>query len=522
MNRVFLRFPSRRSFVAVQDITKARNQKRAYFLFFDVKALKKYFVLDQKLADRGCGCFYLQPSEYGIKNLTGKQGYYFIVLCDSSTLYDFFSKNVYPILENKSKSEYVILSEEFSENREVLEVTEELATVFYLPAGEELIPIAYSPFNYHELPFQLNKESADLLSFGCENSFSIAYLDNGKITVSPNFGELESLYEIDAMDLLVNTIVGHSGFKNLSILRDENNFSMISDYIRRFAAVKKISHIHSHFANLLADHGFWKEKGIGVVYDNLSYDLNNQIQGGEILYGSLGHFVQAGSWKPVLLPGGSISNIEPWRITLAMIRESGKKSLNEINLPVVKKIRDKTDFKTIFEAIDNKSINYDISTSMHHILSAAGEMLEFEENTFDLEYFENRMDPFSVYGKDEEHFKIPIHEENGEFQADTISLFKGLTADLLEHRRGDHMLRKVMYSIALATANLVEKISKQKKEKKIFLCGESFKHPNFLNLVKGELEKRGMKVFVPKQIPLDDSGITVGQIIQHLFEKKRS
>jgi hydrogenase maturation protein HypF len=518
MKPIFLRFPSQRTFLVIEDMSKAKNNKKAFVFLFNKEALLENFSIPGEALDKGVACFYLAATEAGVKNITQKEGMFYVVLAYDGLLKE-FDKNVFPNLESGGKKGFFILSEEPPHKNVSIEIKESISPFFTVCFLNQLFPVSYTPFSYQNLDFPQKEPKKEILSLGNEKNFTIAYLESDSIVVSPNFGELESLYEIDAMDVLVNSIMGHLHFKNLLMVKDTNIYSMISNYTQRFPRVKSVRHVFSHVANSMFDCGFTKEKGIGIVFDSISYDEGDQILGSEIVYGKIGDFDVVGGWKPIPLPGGDIANIEPWRIALAVIKETLKKDFSEIDLPMVKSLQENANYGYIFKAINESLISYSLSSSMHHIIAALGEILFYQESTYDFEFFESRLDRLLLDQKKHEKYSIAIYEEEDKLLADSYQLFESVVSELLKKADPVHLIDKAMMSIASATAELTEKVSRKYNEKKVFLAGEFFKYPHFFALVYQELVKKGLEVHVPKKIPLDDSSISVGQLIYGYFEK---
>jgi hydrogenase maturation protein HypF len=129
------------------------------------------------------------------------------------------------------------------------------------------------------------------------------------------------------------------------------------------------------------------------------------------------------------------------------------------------------------------------------------------------------MDKITAKKHQKDHYKIPIIEIGNKPYINTESLFMQILSDLENNISGEKLIVKSVESIAIATAELASKIAGKYKEKKIFLCGEFFKHPAFLSLIQTELIELGYTVYLPKKIPLDDSGISIGQLIHHYFKE---
>lgn len=517
MKEVFLRFLSGRTFQVISDPAKARNRDRTYFLFSDVSAFRKYFDLEAEMVLKSSGGLYLSPNQSGIEKLTGREGNCFAVICDTGKIREKAREQELEI----PASDCMIISEEpATEKKSVVDISDNICSVFQAPVLDGMIPVSASPFSSMEIEFQHNSGKSDFLSFGNEKKFTLSFLKENKITLSPNFGALEGLYEIDGMDSLVHSVVGHMKFRDFFVVKDFNSYSVISDYIRKFPKVKNVSHVNAHLANAMFENGFVKEKGIGVVYDGVSYDEGDRVLGSEILYGSIGDFEIVGNWKPVPLPGGDIANIEPWRIALALIKEILKGDLVNFNIPLIKNLKSNPRYEYIFNAINQKNINYSLSYCMHHIIAALGELLTYEESTFDPDFFEKKIDAAIADRSAADGYPVRVTENDGRYEIDTDDLFNKTITDIFSKVDNETLVKRAFTSIATATLQAVEKVSRKHNEKKVFLCGELFKHAGFLKMIHTALIEKGFKVFLPKKIPLDDSGVSAGQLIYSFFEKE--
>lgn len=518
MKPIFLKFPSGKIFTVLTDMSRTRDMERCVILFFTENKMVKYFDIDTSIIKDKFIAFYSSPTREGVEHITKNDGFYYICLCAAAQIRKFFNEKIFPLLDSGEKTDFIILSEEMSIKKDYFEIPDEFCPLFYIISNNQLVPVSYSPFSYNKIEIAGEKHHKELLSLGNEKDFTISYLQEGGITISPNFGELDNLYEIDAMDILVNSIMGHGKFKNITVLKDYNNYSMISDYTRKFPNVKNVYHAFAHMSNVLFDNDIIEEKSIGIVYDSISYDDSDQIRGGEILYGNIGNIDIIGGWRPLPLPGGDIANIEPWRIVLAVLREVTKGGLSSVKLPLVQSIRDNQNYRYIYDAINQGIISYSLSSSMHHIIAALGEVISYKESTYNFEYFENMMDNTIIEKCEGTYYDIPIIEEDGIYLLDTYDLFRHVVESLSAGQEPISLVCNIIVSIAKATAKLTDKLSKIYNENKISLAGEYFKHPHLLSLLYTELEQKGYQLYLPRKIPIDDSGISVGQLLFHYYE----
>jgi hydrogenase maturation factor HypF (carbamoyltransferase family) len=519
MEKKYLRFQGGKTFLISDDITKIKKDRTPYFLIFDQDFLLSHFHVDTKMSEQGCRSLYVKPSKLGIRHITQKDGKFHVTLCSAEA----FNKcDRQCIMEGLRKDhgdqKYVILSEEHADHKDTVEADISMPAVFQSFALDEIFPISYSPFAFHTIPFPENKSNRSMLSFGDENSFTISYLEGNEIHVSPLLERLETFYEMEEMDRLINIIVGHLNLKDLTLIRDYNNFSLVADYLKRFTSIDKVNHVFAHLANVMYDNGFSQKKGIGVIYDSSSFGPEGNILGGELIYGNIGNYEIVGRWKDVPLPGGDVANIEPWRISIALIKEAIGGDLSNMNIPLIGKIRASENTAYIFDAINKGNVTYTLSSSMHHIISAIGELLFYKEKTFDRDFFESFINELVPLDSVLDYYTLPITDEDGMFIINTYTLIQKLVGDLFAQENPEGLVGKLIDTIARATADAVERIAERYHEKNVFLGGEFFTNPACLTIIHDELKARGFQVYIPKTIPADNSSVSVGQLIYDFFQ----
>lgn len=521
MDKTFLKFVCGKTFLVTNDMSKVKKERNAYIMFFDKEKLSNYFEMNLQLKQGHCHCFYLRPNKLGIKNVTGKDDYFYVILCGGEDKDQCIRQKIQDKLTQEERdSDFLVLSEESNGAQRALDIETALCPTFMSYFQDAYYPIMYSPFGFHRIAFPQNKGAQTILSFGEERNFTLAYLEGNEIVISPSIERLENFYEIDQMDRLVNEVTGHLQLKNISLLMDYNSYSVVSNYLRRYQHMRKIPHTFSHLAATMFDNGFEKEKGIGVVYDSISYDETGGVLGSEVLYGSIGNYQPMGRWRPVPLPGGDIANIEPWRITLAIIKETLKGDFENIEIPMLKRIKENPNMHYILDAIQRGNMDYSLSSSMHHILSALGELLYYQETTLDFSFFENLFNDVDLTSeKMEDFYQIPILEEQDRFVIDSFSLFYKLISDIFVKESIEVLKVKTIHTLAHVTGEIVDKISKRTGERKVFLTGEFFKNISFLTIFHNELTSRGFTVYVNRLIPVDDSSISAGQILYQFYHR---
>ena len=513
MNKVFLKFSKGRTFLVLTDPGMLRISDTPYFLFFEKDKMLAYFDIDNATEKTS---FYALPKKETLDKYNIEFRYYHILLIQELEAKKFFYQKVLPLFKDfvKNEVDFLILIEKIPEfDSTVIDTVHKISSVFYNTYSKKALPVSYCPFNYSILPFSAEKSHKFILSLGNSRNFTISYLKNGEINISPNFGELDNLYELETMEYTIASLIEKEN-KEYLVVQEQDNYSVVNEVASRFAKFKKVksvSHIFSHFANLLYDNKI-DENVLCILFDNISYNSEDEIMGGEILYGNLKEMKIAGRWKPLPLPGGDIANIEPWRIALGTLKEITSENLENLDLPIVKNVKDNPHHSYIFNAINQKIVSYSLSSSMHHILAAIGELLFFEDNLKNFDYFELLVET-SIENNSKEFKDLSISKKEDVYIIDTYQLFKKILQDIFSGRKKKAIFKNVLSSLVYNTLELIERLSKEYNTKKVGLTGEIFKHSHILNVFTQRLEKEGYEVLLPINIPLDDTAISVGQII---------
>ena len=72
MDKVYLRFPSGRTFLLLDDIVSIKDEKRLFFVFWNEESLKTNFHIETKAGKPSCYSFYASPTKIGVKNITAE------------------------------------------------------------------------------------------------------------------------------------------------------------------------------------------------------------------------------------------------------------------------------------------------------------------------------------------------------------------------------------------------------------------------------------------------------------------
>ncbi len=127
------------------------------------------------------------------------------------------------------------------------------------------------------------------------------------------------------------------------------------------------------------------------------------------------------------------------------------------------------------------------------------------------------LDETTIKSKTKETYELNLYNEDETYLIDTYALIKKILVEIFDGKDRREIFSSALQIILSNTLNMVKKIAKETSIKKVGLTGEVFKHPNILKLTYETLRKEGFEVFLPVNIPLDDSSLSLGQILCFLF-----
>ncbi|MFA7138933.1 MAG: hypothetical protein WC151_10485 [Bacteroidales bacterium] len=111
-----------------------------------------------------------------------------------------------------------------------------------------------------------------------------------------------------------------------------------------------------------------------------------------------------------------------------------------------------------------------------------------------------------------EGYEYCIINKDNTFQIDYDSIIQGVLRDIEKKIPASNISAKFHNTICNATVDLVCRISKKYNIKSVVLSGGVFQNNYLLLHVLERLKEKGFTVYYNQQIPINDSGISVGQL----------
>ena len=367
---------------------------------------------------------------------------------------------------------------------------------------------------YAPYPIRLPFKSKQILGCGAEEKNTFCLTRDNYAFVSQHIGDMENL---ETLEHYVNTIALYKKLFRIEpqvIAHDMHPEYLPTKYAKELAAKEKIKlfpvqHHHAHIASCLADNGV-AGPVIGVAFDGTGYGTDGNIWGGEFIVADYKKFDRLAHLEYLPLAGGAQAIRKPYRTAIGYLLASGIEL--DKNLPLFKDI-DKSELQIIKEQVA-KRINAPLTSSMGRLFDAVAALsgirgiIEYEaQAAIDLEMLayiaadETGPYPFSLTQHDGTSV-IRLHD-----------LFIGIIKDILNKIPEAVIAARFHNTIAQMILEVCHSISAKTGIKKVALSGGVFQNRLLLRKTVPLLESAGFEVYTHRQVPCNDGGISLGQVV---------
>jgi len=358
-----------------------------------------------------------------------------------------------------------------------------------LRAGRGCAPLEF------DLPFTLPQP---LLAVGGHMKNSIALGWSNRAVLSPHIGDLDSPRSMEIFEQVIADLQCLYGVAPQIIICDAHPGYGSS----RWAAQKPLPfrHVYHHHAHAssLAFEGGLNKTWLAFTWDGMGLGDDGTLWGGETLHGKPGAWQRVASFKPFRLPGGERVGREPWRSAASLCWESA------LDWQLSK--RDAVLLKSAWQ----QALNAPITSAVGRLFDAASNLL----GLCDIASFEGQgpmLLEAAAQGK-ADAITFPLHEnENGFLVADWTPLLLALRLDEISVAQ-----RAMQFHTSLAQCIVTQakRIHASTPFDAVGLTGGVFQNKLLVELAIEQLSGAGFSVYLPQQVPCNDGGLALGQLIE--------
>ncbi len=363
-------------------------------------------------------------------------------------------------------------------------------------------------------------------TLGCGGGFKSTFcLARGNLAfISQHIGDL---FNLESYDFYVESLNHHKQVFDIEpelVVRDKHPDYMSSHFAESLdIPVYTAQHHHAHAVAVMAEHNI-AEQVIAIVLDGTGYGTDGTIWGGEILLSNLQSFKRLGHLQYLPLPGGDKAAEQPWRMAFSALYQAyGNDGVTEKHLPPLLRTIERSQREILLEMVKNE-FNSPITSSCGRLFDAIAALVNLRLNSdyeghaaMELESLATSsltMDWLTKLDQIMVHPDSPfLYEKDGKGEIISTEFVKMVVDRSAKGLNVSQIALDFHLELIGAISKLTTKLSVQHKTNKVVLSGGCMQNRLLMEGLFYTLEKAGLQVFTGAKVPVNDGGISFGQII---------
>lgn len=355
------------------------------------------------------------------------------------------------------------------------------------------------------LPFAVEKP---VLAVGAHMKNAITLAWNERAIVSPHIGEMDTARSLAVFEKTIDDLQQLYGVKVEQIVCDAHTGYTTSRWANQQGLpLHKVFHHYAHASSAYyeCDTAQADEPVLVFAWDGVGLGVDGSLWGGETLLGTPGQWQRVASMRPFHLPGGDKAGREPWRSAAALCWETGHEyaALPENNA-------------LVFEAWQRR-VNAPRSTAVGRLFDAAAALTGVRI----MASFEGQgpMEFEALSGMPDNYLELTLEKIDKVLITDWEPLVPAMLDSTLTVSA-----RASVFHTSLAHAILKQARTLRDEHEVNTVCfsGGVFQNRVLTEHAMALLSEHGFKVHLPELIPVNDAGISFGQIMEYGYVKQRT
>jgi len=361
---------------------------------------------------------------------------------------------------------------------------------------------------YAPSPVNIDFNADGILAAGPELKNTFAIGKGNQVILSQHIGDLLNLETYEFYEKTIDLFKKLYRFEPELIAADMHPAYMSTGFAEKYAnemniPILRIQHHHAHIASCMAEHRI-QDKVIGVSLDGTGYGDDGKTWGSEFLICDLQGYDRFTHLDYMEMPGSDMAAREPWRMAVAYLYRTYGSRIYDLELPFFSYL-DKKSSDLVISAI-GKNINTPLTSSMGRLFDAVSAITGVcSKMSFEAEA-PTRLE--SVLEKNEKgSYGFDLNE--------TIkceSLISDLVNDVTRGVSLPVISARFHNTIVNMITNICIKIRNEKNINIVVFSGGIFQNGYVLKNAEKALEKEKFSVYIPRLVPANDGGISLGQV----------
>jgi hydrogenase maturation protein HypF len=269
-----------------------------------------------------------------------------------------------------------------------------------------------------------------------------------------------------------------------------------------------VQHHHAHLAAVMAENGV-AAPTIGLILDGTGYGLDGTIWGGEVLVGDACAFDRHAWLQPLPLPGATAAIRQPWRMALAALHTAFGEDAAALDLPFMESLRP-SDVARLFRMIERR-VNTPFTSSCGRLFDAVSALIglraeiDYEaQAAVDLE--------MAVDASVDAHYPeaLPAAAHGA---LPVTPLLQAIVADIRRGAAVGAIAAKFHWSVAELFLRAACDARRRYGIHRVGLSGGVYQNVAFFTYLSRRLAEEGFEVLAHAEVPANDGGLALGQVV---------
>jgi hydrogenase maturation protein HypF len=360
------------------------------------------------------------------------------------------------------------------------------------------------------LPVTSIDDPRSILAFGAFLKSTLSLTSGGALITSQHLGDMDDVRSIDLLERTAREMCAFYDIRPALLACDLHPDFPSTRLAERLASewrvpLVRVQHHHAHIAAVMAEHGLSGEV-LGLAWDGYGFGSDTRAWGGESLVVNENGFRRVASFSPFPLPGGDRATREPRRCGLGLLAATLGP---DETLVYARGLFDETKTKALLASIHNKNVSPETS-SVGRLFDAVASLIGLPQQTsfegqaaMALEFCAE-----TFLSGDVEPYPIPLANDTLAI-AHLGPLVRALLADRAAGASVAFMAARFQESLV----DLALRIALRVGLPSVALSGGCFQNAFLARATAERLAKAGFSCFMPRAVPSNDGGISVGQIL---------
>lgn len=368
------------------------------------------------------------------------------------------------------------------------------------------------------LNLNLEDRPTKVLGLGAEQKVCFAWSDGAQVTLGPYFGDLGSVAMQSAAMLQWDHLSAMMREKPTVVVHDNHPDFFTTQWafaleVENSMRRHQVQHHRAHWLASLLEPGWLNRTAIGIVWDGTGLGEDGKIWGGEAFVGDCHRQKRVATLHTFGLPGGEAAIREPWRVAVSL--------LSQVNWNYAKQLFAAQPIGAV-KTMLNQELHVTPASSTGRLFDGVAAMIMDATVGCRVVSYEGELAQLLEESCDESEtgcYLIPLVD--GDERTDAARYiwdWRPMIARIAEDKIAQLSSGRIAMRFHRALANAICELLRFFPGLPLTLSGGCFQNRVLLRLLQEAKVDAARSVAWPGIVPINDSGIALGQVIAALVQ----